>query len=116
MVAQIDRLRAVPIVRRHRVDGVALVIGGVVDQHAGRAEPGPGLADRRAQRRDVGDVAGQEQRLVRGAGKLRWRAPRRQRCDVEKRHLAPWAAKARTMSAPMPEAPPVITTTAARLG
>ena len=39
MVAQVDVLRLVPIVRRDLVDGVALVVGGVVDQHRDRAEP-----------------------------------------------------------------------------
>ena len=71
------------------------------------------LGDRGPQRLDVGDVALEEQR----AGFLGERVAR-VILDVDEGDLAPRsAAKARTMSAPMPDAPPVTKTTRpARLG
>ena len=49
--------------------------------------------------------------------KVRDQRPRRLVLDVEERDLAPFCANWPTISAPMPEAPPVISTTRpARLG
>src|SRR3546814_5915003 len=52
----------VPVFGRHRVDAVALVVGGIVHQDGDRAERAAHLADRDAQRFDVGDIALHEAR------------------------------------------------------
>jgi hypothetical protein len=57
----IDRNRAVELLRCDLVELVALVVGSVVDQHRSGTECGADLAERRAQRRGVGEVAGHEE-------------------------------------------------------
>ena len=69
LVPQIDVHRAVPVLRRHLVDRLAVIVGGVVDQHGDRPERGPHARDRRPQRLDVGEVAADEERRMRGAPK-----------------------------------------------
>jgi hypothetical protein len=46
LVAQVHREAIVPVLRGHALDRVALVVSGVVDQHADRPEPRPRLGDR----------------------------------------------------------------------
>ena len=60
-MAEIDRNRAVELLRCDLVELVALVVGSVVDQYRGGAERRANLAERGAQRRGVGEVAGQEE-------------------------------------------------------
>ena len=60
-MAEIDRNRAVELLRCDLVELVALVVGSVVDQHGSGAECRANLAERGAQRRDVGEVAGHEE-------------------------------------------------------
>ena len=57
VVAQIHVLGVVPIVGGDVGDGVALVVGGVVDQDRDRAELRASFRDCGLQRRDVGHVA-----------------------------------------------------------
>ena len=59
-MAEIDRNRAVELLRCDLVELVALVVGSVVDQYRGGAERRANLAERGAQRRGVGEVAGHE--------------------------------------------------------
>ena len=61
-MAEIDRNRAVELLRCDLVELVALVIGSVVDQHRSGTERRANLAERCAQRRGVGEVAGHEER------------------------------------------------------
>ena len=82
------------IVRRHRVDVVAVVVGGVVDEHGDRSELG---ARRRAiaaaQRVDVGQVAVQEQRPVPALAELGDQRLRRLGLDVDEGDLGAVAGK-----------------------
>ena len=114
----VDGLHPVPIVGRDVLDPVPVVVAGVVDQHGDRPEVLAHRLDRRLQGRDVGEIAGEEQRRL--AVRLEARAESRSpasRWMSTKATRAPCAAKARTISAPMPEAPPVMKTTRpARLG
>ena len=116
LVLEVDRDARVPALGRGLVDAVALVVGGVVDQHGDRPDARAHRVDRGVERGDVGEVGGDES----GA----WRAlqARGERLAGAasmsmKPTLAPWAAKCSTRVAPMPVAPPVISTVrSTRLG
>jgi hypothetical protein len=60
-MAEIDRNRAVELVWCDLVELVALVVGSVVDQRCSGTERPANLAERSAQRRGVGEVAGDEE-------------------------------------------------------
>jgi hypothetical protein len=99
-----------PIFFRHFLDGVAIVIGGVVDQDVERAmildqlgDLGLGAARYRSGRnaRKTGGWAALD--------RLR-PAPAIRVGDVEKGHVCALADKALDQPAPMPEPPPVIST------
>ena len=60
-MAEIDRNRAVELLRCDPVELVALVVGSVVDQHRSGTERRANLAERSAQRRGVCEVAGYEE-------------------------------------------------------
>jgi hypothetical protein len=60
-MAEIDRNRAIELLRCDLAELVALVVGSVVDQHGSGAECRANLAERAAQRRDVGEIAGHEE-------------------------------------------------------
>jgi hypothetical protein len=117
LVAQIELLDAVPVVDRDLGDGVPLVIGRIVDQNRDRPQPLARRCDGGPGGFDVDEVAGEEQRA--------WALPASSAASAfpsssrmsRKATRAALAAKARTISAPMPEAPPVTRTTRpARLG
>ena len=101
-----------------RLDRVPLVVGRVVDQHADRPEPRLRLGHRRAQRRDVAQVAREEQRRGQAAAGSSRRAPSEaSRWISTNATRARWAQKCSTMEAPMPLPPPVTNTTrSSRLG
>jgi hypothetical protein len=56
------------LLRCYLVELVALVVGSVVDQHRGGAERRANLAERGAQRRGVGEIAGHEEWTRRSLG------------------------------------------------
>jgi len=62
LMAQVHGEPIVPVLRRHALDRVALVVGGVVDQYPDRPQAGPDVGDRRPERRDVAQVARNERR------------------------------------------------------
>ena len=64
LVAQVDVLRPVPVFRRDVVDRVALVIGGVVDEHGDRAEFARATSRSRPAARRCREIACEEQRRV----------------------------------------------------
>jgi hypothetical protein len=109
--AEIDRNRAVELLRCDLVELVALVLGSVDDQHGGGAECRANFADRGAQRRDVSEVARHEEwtRRTFPPSESASAAPV-SRCWSKNATLAPFSTKARTKDAPMPLAPPVMIT------
>ena len=118
LVAQVHREAIVPVLRRHRLDRVPLVVGRVVDQHADRPEPRLRLGDRRAERRDVSQVAGDEHRRGEAARRsVSTSAVEASRWMSTNATRARWAQRCSTMDAPMPLPPPVTKTTrSSRLG
>ena len=66
LVLEVERHRAVPILFAHFVRLLALVVGGVVDEHGDRPHALANLLHRRFERGDVGEVAVKKQR--RGVG------------------------------------------------
>src|SRR5512135_936373 len=54
---KVDRDRPVKFFRGYRSEFVALVVGRVIDQDRGRAEPAAHVVERAAQRGDIGQVA-----------------------------------------------------------
>ena len=112
LVPQVHREPLVPVLGRHALERVALVVGGVVDQDRDRAVGVGRGSDRRAQRLDVAQVARQEQRRRQ---RPRRPAPRRSclaavAVDVDEGDLAALLAERRTIAAPMPLPPPVTRT------
>ena len=71
---EVERDRAVPILFAHFVDVLTLVVGGVVDEDADRAEPLARLLHRGFERGEVGQVGVEKER--RWAGRPE---PRRKR-------------------------------------
>ena len=68
LVLEIERHRAVPILFADFVRRLAMVVGGVVDEHGDRPHALANLLHRRFERGDVGEVAlKKERRKVRGA-------------------------------------------------
>ena len=105
LVVEIEGQRAPPVIRLHLGHVVPVVLAGIVDENIHAAPIGLDLGQHRAQRRNVGDIAG----VKSGAGCSRQRLP----CSVAmsmKDTRAPCATKAFTISSPIPDAPPVITT------
>ena len=102
--AEVDVLRAVPVLGRQRRRSAcrwslaALLTSTPIGPSAARD-----LRDRRAQRRDVGEVAAEEERRC-AAPRARRRAPRPASSWMSRKATrAPCPAKARTRSAPMPD-------------
>ena len=68
LVLEVERHRAVPVLLAHFVRRLALVVGGVVDEHGDRPHALPDLLHRRFERGDVGQIAMEkERRGMRGA-------------------------------------------------
>src|SRR5262249_5775072 len=87
LVPQVDREPVVPILGGDRVEGMALVVGRVVDQDPDRPEPPARLGDGVPERRDVPEIARQEEPALppRGADRVP-EALCRRLIDVEERH------------------------------
>ena len=71
LVLEVHRHPLVPVFGRHFVDRVAIVVGGVVDQHVAPAEPVDQLGDLGAVIDAVGDVAVDEERRHGRVGEAR---------------------------------------------
>src|SRR4029450_11659319 len=87
LMPQVDREPVVPVLGGDGVEGMALVVGRVVDQDPDRAEPSAHLGDGAAKRRDVPEIARQEKGALsaRGADRVP-EMPGSRLIDVEVRH------------------------------
>src|SRR5262245_10225513 len=90
-MAQVDREPVVPVLGRHLIESVALVVGRVVDQDPDRPEPPARLGDRLTERADVPEVTRQEQRsLSTGRTDPLLKTLGGGAVDVEERDLRAW--------------------------
>ena len=108
---EIYRNPVVPILRRHLFGRVPFVMRRVVDEDRDRPVDLAGFRDARAQRGDIRDV---DMRKVSGkslAGKLPRETDARLSAISKKTTVDFWRAKPRTIASPMPDAPPVTSTT-----
>ena len=114
LVPQVHRHALVPVFGRHGVEGVAVVAGGVVDQHRDRPVGRGGLGDRaRAaaamSRRSQGMKSGRRVAAAGDALDQRRRWPPRS-MSTERRPSSPARRNGATIEAPMPEPPPLTNT------
>ncbi len=108
---EIERHRAVPILFADFVRRLAMVVGGVVDEHGDRPHALANLLHRRFERGDVGEVALKKERRRCEAPILATRSLDASMAMSTKATLAFCSAKASTIAAPMPDPPPVMKTT-----
>ncbi len=87
LVLEVERHRAVPILFAHFVRRLALVVGGVVDEHGDRPHALANLLHRRFERGDVGEVALKKQRRRVGGADLGDEVLGRFDGDVDKSHI-----------------------------
>ena len=83
LVFEVQGDRLVPVLLADFVDVAALIVGGVVDQDADRPQPLARLLHRRLERRDVGQVAFDEEGRRAGRAEPRGERLRRFGLDVD---------------------------------
>jgi hypothetical protein len=90
---------------------VAVVVGGVVDQHVDRPDLGDDGLEHRLEGVEVAQVAGVRRRAP-ATGRTRLSSALDSSSEKSRKTTrAPWRAKPSVRAAPMPEPPPVMTTT-----
>ncbi len=103
LVAQVGVQPFVPIVGRHIGPGMAVVAGGVIHQHIRRADPRFQRGEGGPQAGDVAQVA----KLVRDVLVRCAEGRAALGVEVNEADLGALRGEAATISAPIPEAPPV---------
>src|SRR5207249_8768512 len=93
LMAQVDRHALVPVLRAHLRSLVTVVIGGIVDQDAGRAALALDLGKRLAERIQIGQVAMHEPGWMAHVAQRRRECARRLLRDIEEKHLASLAGE-----------------------
>jgi hypothetical protein len=109
-VAQVDRDVAVEVRGGGVAEGMAHVVGGVVDQYADRPDRGARLRDGGAERPRSVTSQGKNSGRWRASASSSHSASPCSRSTSMKATRLPWRAKWPTKAAPMPVAPPLTST------